>query len=65
MQRVSATANGVINVLSFVAGYLLLAQCLNRCARLVWRIALGVSLVNAGIAVLAIGHLWPSARRAS
>ena len=54
MQRVSAITNALINVVCFVAGYFLLARCLNRCTRLVWRIALTVFLVNAGASALAM-----------
>jgi len=54
VQRISATTNALINVLCFVVGYLLLARCLNRCTRLVWRIALSVFLINAGAAALAM-----------
>jgi len=54
MQRISTTTNALINVFAFVAGYLLLARCLNHCTRLVWRIALSVFLVNAGAAAVAI-----------
>lgn len=54
MQRVSATANAVITVLFFTAGYVLLARCLNRCTGLVWRIALSVFLINTGTTALAL-----------
>ena len=54
LQRVSATANSVVSILCFPAGYLLLARCLDRCTALVWRIALGVFLSNVGLTVLAI-----------
>lgn len=54
MQRVSTTTNALINVLCFVAGYFLLARCLNRCTRFVWRIALSVFLINAGAGPLAM-----------
>lgn len=54
MQRMSATANAMINILCFAVGYVLLARCLNRCTTLVWWIALVVFLINAGAAVLAI-----------
>lgn len=54
MQRVSLTANAVVNVLYFLVGYLLLARCLNRCTRLVWRLALATFLANVAIASIAI-----------
>lgn len=54
MQRLSLVTNSVINVLFFAVGYILLARCLNRCTRLVWRIALTIFLTNAGAAALAI-----------
>lgn len=54
MQRVSTITNALVNVLCFAVGYVLLARCLNRCSRLVWRIAFGVFLLNIGIAALAI-----------
>jgi hypothetical protein len=54
VRRVSTIANAVIIILCFAAGYILLARCLNRCTRLVWRIALSVFLVNIGAAALAI-----------
>ncbi|MFM0291295.1 hypothetical protein [Paraburkholderia megapolitana] len=53
MQRVSATTSAIINILSFAVGYVLLARCLYRCTTLVWRIAMCVFLINAGVAVLA------------
>jgi hypothetical protein len=54
MQRVSATTNAVINILVFAAAYVLLARCLYRCTKFVWRLAMGVFLLNAGAAALAI-----------
>jgi hypothetical protein len=54
MQRLSLMTNSVINVLCFAVGYALLARCLNRCTRLVWRIAFSVFLINAGVAALAL-----------
>lgn len=54
MQRVSATTNAIINILSFAAAYVLLARCLYRCTTLVSRIAMCVFLINAGVAVLAL-----------
>ncbi|WP_152036634.1 hypothetical protein [Burkholderia pyrrocinia] len=53
-QRISVTANAVVNILFFVIGYVLLARCLTRCSTLVWRIALAVFLANAGIAALSL-----------
>jgi hypothetical protein len=54
IQRVSATTNAVVNVLCCAVGYVLLARCLNRCTKLVWRMALSVFLINAGVAALAM-----------
>lgn len=54
MRRFSLVTNSVTNILLFAVGYILLARCLNRCTRLVWRIALVIFLINAGAAALAI-----------
>ncbi|KFX63435.1 hypothetical protein [Paraburkholderia fungorum] len=62
MQRISTTANAVVNILCFTVGYVLLARCLNRCTTLVWRIAFSLFLLNTGVAVLAIAaqpNLYP------
>lgn len=62
MQRLLATTSSVINILCFAGGYVLLAYCMNRCTRLVWRIAMGVFLLNAGVAALAVAiqhNLFP------
>lgn len=62
MQRLSLVTNSVINILVFAIGYILLARCLNRCTKLVWRVALATFLVNAGVAALAIAaqpNLYP------
>jgi hypothetical protein len=53
-QRLSTIATAVVNILCFAVGYVLLARCLNRCTRLVWRIAFTVFLLNGGVAALAI-----------
>jgi hypothetical protein len=62
MQRTSATTNVVVNIMCFAVGYVLLARCLNRCTTLIWRIALGIFLLNTALAVLAIAaqpNLYP------
>ncbi|MCP3706220.1 hypothetical protein M3I54_04345 [Paraburkholderia sp. CNPSo 3274] len=72
MQRLSATSNTAVNLLCFAVGYVLLARCLNRCTPLVWRIALGIFLLNTGVACtsdcrsaqpLSSLDLWPFCRR--
>ncbi|MFL9945281.1 hypothetical protein PQR68_04745 [Paraburkholderia agricolaris] len=52
MQRLSGTVNAVVMVLAFAVVYYLLARCLHRPTKLVWRIALGTFLTNFGMAVL-------------
>lgn len=54
IQRLSAIANTVANLLCFAVGYVLLARCLNRCTTLVWRVAFSVFLINSGVTALAI-----------
>ncbi|HDR9582058.1 TPA: hypothetical protein QDC22_000618 [Burkholderia stabilis] len=56
-QRIAVIANAVLNVLFFLIGYVLLARCLTRCSRLVWKIALAVFLANTGMAVLTVAVL--------
>ncbi|WP_163012937.1 hypothetical protein [Burkholderia stabilis] len=57
VQRIAVIANAVLNVLFFLIGYVLLARCLTRCSRLVWKIALAVFLANTGMAVLTVAVL--------
>ncbi|MCP3720769.1 MULTISPECIES: hypothetical protein [unclassified Paraburkholderia] len=52
IQRFSGTVNAVVMVLAFAAVYYLLARCLYRCTKLVWRIAVGAFLTNLGMTVL-------------
>src|SRR6202012_3891171 len=54
MLRVSTIASAVVNILSFSVGYLLLARCLNCCTTLVWRVALGIFLLNTSVSMLMI-----------
>jgi hypothetical protein len=54
IQRIAIITNAVVNTLCFTVGYALLARCLTRCTTLVWRLALGIFLLNTGIALLAI-----------
>ncbi|RXV67955.1 hypothetical protein D1006_22300 [Burkholderia stabilis] len=54
VQRISLTIGTVVNILFFVAGYVLLARYLTCCSKVVWRIALAVFLINIGMAALAL-----------
>jgi lysylphosphatidylglycerol synthetase-like protein (DUF2156 family) len=47
MQRASVIASAAATSLCLALSYLLLARCLDRCTKLVWRVALGMFLLNA------------------
>jgi hypothetical protein len=51
MQRLSGTVNAIALVLAFAVVYFLLARCLSRCTKLVWRIAFGTFLANLALAI--------------
>ncbi|GJH25506.1 hypothetical protein [Caballeronia novacaledonica] len=53
MQRVSFIASAAATSLCLALGYLLLARCLDRCTKLVWRVALGMFLLSALLSALA------------
>jgi|GEM_PF-1409403 len=53
MQRVSFIASAAATSLCLGLGYWLLARCLDRCNKLVWRVALGMFLLNAILSALA------------
>ncbi len=54
VQRAAVTISAVVNLLSFLIGYVLLARCLTRCSTLVWRIALAAFVTNLGMSVLTL-----------
>jgi hypothetical protein len=54
VQRAAVTIGAIINILSFLIGYVLLARCLTRCSTLVWRIALAVFMTNLGMSALTL-----------
>lgn len=53
MKRASVIASAAATSLCFALGYFLLARCLDRCTKLVWRVALGMFLLNALLGALA------------